>query len=49
MLRIKNAEKEILRLNAELKQRVIERTAQLKVAVEKLDSEVTERKQAEEA
>jgi len=44
---LKRAHDEILRLNAELEQRVMERTAQLTVTNEELRREITEHKEAE--
>ena len=44
----KQTEKEIQRLNEQLEQRVMDRTAQLQVTNEKLEKEITERKKAQE-
>jgi len=46
--KIRKAEVEILKLNLELEQKVIERTAELKEANENLKNEIEERKRAEE-
>lgn len=44
-LQLKAAQKEILKLNTELEQRILERTAQLEAANEKLQFEIKEREQ----
>src|SRR6266487_1213034 len=47
--RLKRAHEEVLRLNAELEQRVMERTAELSSINKKLGAEISERVRAEEA
>ena len=45
----KQAEEQVRRLNAELEQRVVERTTQFQTANQELQKEIADRKQAEEA